>query len=119
MRWFDLSLVPSCSESHASLFMQWSDELWCFVLTLPDTHLLMVKASMIQRRSIKVIDTRSETISQDIQDAHDGCVNCVRWHPQDPSLLLSTGTDPCLHLWDLRNTKQALNTFRGHTVAAR
>lgn len=81
--------------------------------------LAMVNASMIKRRSVKVIDTRSQTSSQDIQDAHDGCVNCVRWHPGDPSLLLSTGTDPCLHLWDLRNTKQALHTFRGHTVAAR
>ncbi|KAL0034450.1 hypothetical protein WJX79_002846 [Trebouxia sp. C0005] len=81
-----------------------------------DNHIL---AACGNDMSIKVKDTRSETISQDILHAHDGCVNCVRWHPRDPSLLLSTGTDPCLHLWDLRNTKQALHTFRGHTAAAR
>ncbi|KAL0029914.1 hypothetical protein WJX77_007230 [Trebouxia sp. C0004] len=81
-----------------------------------DNHTL---ASCGNDMSIKVIDTRSRTMSQDIQDAHDGCVNCVRWHPRHPSLLLSTGTDPCLHLWDLRHTKQALHTFCGHTVAAR
>ena len=33
------------------------------------------------------------------------------------ALLLSTPTDHCVHYFDLRNTKQALNVFKGHRKA--
>ena len=32
-------------------------------------------------------------------DAHPTDVNCVRWHPKDPSLLASAGDDGCIRLW--------------------
>ena len=70
-------------------------------------------------RRIKVMDTRSQNCSHTVTDAHDGCVNCVRWHPSNADSLLSTGTDPHVHLWDLRCTQTPLQTFTGHTAAAR
>jgi len=34
-------------------------------------------------------------------DAHAGDVNCVRWHPTDPTLLASAGDDGTVRLWRL------------------
>lgn len=71
-------------------------------------------------RCIKVVDTRNSNGSQQtIEGAHDGCVNCVRWHPSREHLLVSSGTDPCLHLWDLRHSHEPLYTFQGHTHMSR
>jgi WD40 repeat protein len=33
------------------------------------------------------------------EQAHPLDVNCVRWHPSDPSLLASAGDDCCIKLW--------------------
>jgi WD40 repeat protein len=37
-----------------------------------------------------------------ISNAHDGDVNCVRWHPKDCSLLASAGDDGIVRLWKVR-----------------
>ena len=36
------------------------------------------------------------------EQAHPLDVNCVRWHPADPSLLASAGDDCCIRLWRWR-----------------
>jgi WD40 repeat protein len=36
-----------------------------------------------------------------VHSAHAGDVNCVRWHPRDPGLLVSAGDDARLRLWRL------------------
>lgn len=33
------------------------------------------------------------------QQAHPLDINCVRWHPADPTLLASAGDDGCIRLW--------------------
>ena len=74
----------------------------------------------MQFRCIKTVDTRdSSGIAQTIEGAHDGCVNCVRWHPSNQRMLASTGTDPYLRLWDLRQTQQPVHSFQGHTLKSR
>lgn len=76
--------------------------------------------SLVACRCIKVVDTRNSSgRHQEIAGAHGGCVNCVRWHPRNPHVLLSTATDSCLHLWDLRHTQQPVFSFQGHTLMSR
>ena len=36
------------------------------------------------------------------RDAHSGDVNCVRWAPNDPTLLASVGDDGLLKMWRLK-----------------
>lgn len=82
-----------------------------------DVHVL---ASSGNDMCIKTVDTRdSSGIAQTIEGAHDGCVNCVRWHPSNQRMLASTGTDPYLRLWDLRQTQQPVHSFQGHTLKSR
>jgi len=47
-----------------------------------------------------------------ISNAHDGDVNCVRWHPKDCSLLASAGDDGIVRLWKVRQrTARGNNTI--------
>lgn len=41
------------------------------------------------------------------EQAHQLDVNCVRWHPTEPSLLASAGDDCCVMLWRWRPDAQA------------
>ena len=35
-------------------------------------------------------------------DAHDGDVNCVKWHPRDGTRLVSCGDDGAVRMWRYR-----------------
>ena len=37
-----------------------------------------------------------------LENAHTADVNCVQWHPQDPTLLASAGDDGSVKLWRIR-----------------
>lgn len=39
--------------------------------------------------------------------AHGADVNCVKWHPTDPTLLVSAGDDGVIKLWRLHRPEQA------------
>ena len=39
-----------------------------------------------------------------MENAHTADVNCVQWHPQDPTLLASAGDDGSIKLWRIRVT---------------
>jgi len=45
------------------------------------------------------LDTPKFTIEAVADDAHDGDVNCVKWHPRDGSCLVSCGDDGAVKLW--------------------
>eukprot|EP00568_Trieres_chinensis_P000401 CAMPEP_0183309556 /NCGR_PEP_ID=MMETSP0160_2-20130417/25416_1 /TAXON_ID=2839 ORGANISM="Odontella Sinensis, Strain Grunow 1884" /NCGR_SAMPLE_ID=MMETSP0160_2 /ASSEMBLY_ACC=CAM_ASM_000250 /LENGTH=421 /DNA_ID=CAMNT_0025473607 /DNA_START=54 /DNA_END=1316 /DNA_ORIENTATION=- len=39
------------------------------------------------------------TLDAEADDAHDGDVNCVQWHPKDGSILVSCGDDGLVKIW--------------------
>ena len=41
------------------------------------------------------------TLLYKLENAHDNDINCVRWNPQKPSLLASSGDDGLIKLWYL------------------
>mmetsp|Transcript_26320 Transcript_26320/g.102785 ORF Transcript_26320/g.102785 Transcript_26320/m.102785 type:complete len:293 (-) Transcript_26320:355-1233(-) len=50
-----------------------------------------------------------------IESAQDGAVNSIDWSPTDCNYLISSGFDPSVHLWDVRNPKSYSLSFEGHT----
>mmetsp|Transcript_26321 Transcript_26321/g.102789 ORF Transcript_26321/g.102789 Transcript_26321/m.102789 type:complete len:365 (-) Transcript_26321:72-1166(-) len=54
-----------------------------------------------------------------IESAQDGAVNSIDWSPTDCNYLISSGFDPSVHLWDVRNPKSYSLSFEGHTFKAR
>ena len=47
-------------------------------------------------------DAPKFTIEAVADDAHDGDVNCVKWHPRDGTCLVSCGDDGAVKLWKYR-----------------
>ena len=45
------------------------------------------------------LDAPKFTIEAIADDAHDGDVNCVKWHPRDGTCLVSCGDDGAVKLW--------------------
>ena len=54
------------------------------------------------RSSSSSCDAPKFTIEAMAEDAHDGDVNCVQWHPRDGTCLLSCGDDGAVKLWKYR-----------------
>lgn len=50
----------------------------------------------------KAEEGRTFTRLLHVPNAHEGDVNCVRWHPKDCSLLASAGDDGVVRLWKVR-----------------
>lgn len=47
--------------------------------------------------------------------AHEGyCASFAEWHPEDASLLLTSGQEDEVKIWDLRQPHTPLHIFRGH-----
>ena len=70
-------------------------------------------------RCIKVTDTRSKSCTHTIANAHEGCVNHVRWQAIDADLILSCGTDNAICLWDVRCATSPVYTYIGHSGTPR
>lgn len=49
-----------------------------------------------------------------IAKAHESDVNCLSFNPFNEYLLATGGSDNVVALWDLRNLKETLHTFKGH-----
>lgn len=73
-------------------------------------------------RRVCIVDTRQSPgagASLVLEEVHSSVINCLRWHPSDANLLLSTSNDPHILLHDLRNPSQPLFTLLGHSPLQR
>ena len=59
-------------------------------------------------------DTRAVPASAAVLDieAHDAEVNCLSFNPYNETLLATGSADKTVNLFDIRNTKKPLHTFR-------
>ena len=65
---------------------------------------------------IAVHDTRSNSVSITVEDAHFKPHSAI-WHPEsDSSVFLTAGLDTTIKLWDCRNASSPLAQFHGHVV---
>jgi histone-binding protein RBBP4 len=61
-------------------------------------------------------DVRDATdkVSQRVERAHDGNINCLSFNPFNEFLVVTGSSDKTVKLWDLRNLNQSVTTFQGH-----
>ena len=75
-----------------------------------------IKARECWCRCIKISDLRDPGgAGVSISDAHESVVSYLSWHPADENLLLSTAIEPDMHLFDIRQPSQPLQSFSGHS----
>jgi histone-binding protein RBBP4 len=48
--------------------------------------------------------------------AHSDAVNCIAFNPASDYIVATASADKTIGLWDLRNIKQKLHSFVGHTA---
>jgi WD40 repeat protein len=80
-----------------------------------------VFASCGNDRRLCVVDARqapSSGASLAVEGAAASALNCLRWHPASPHVLLSASHDPAVLLHDLRSPGQPLHRLLGHGGAA-
>jgi hypothetical protein len=46
-------------------------------------------------------------------------MNCLRWHPCDEHILVSSSHDPAMLVHDIRNLSRPLHALLGHATKAR
>lgn len=71
-------------------------------------------AAGLVNSNICILDVRSESDQLNIENSHNGDVNCISWNPFSENLLLSGSDDATIKLWDVRSTKSPLETFVFH-----
>uniref|UniRef100_H3AWK9 Histone-binding protein RBBP4-like N-terminal domain-containing protein n=1 Tax=Latimeria chalumnae TaxID=7897 RepID=H3AWK9_LATCH len=66
-------------------------------------------------RKLMIWDTRSEASKPiNFVDAHTAAVNCLAFNPFSEFILATGSTDQTVGLWDLRNLKLKLHSFKSH-----
>lgn len=55
----------------------------------------------------------------EIPNAHTRAINSVQYHPYDGNMILSAGSDPDIHMYDVRKASSPLFTLRGHATQQR
>src|SRR3546814_873846 len=63
---------------------------------------------------VNIVDDRQESTALTFEGLHSGSVHSLRWHPTNEHLLLTAGKDTAIHLHDIRQPKQPLQSFEGH-----
>lgn len=76
----------------------------------PDGSLLLAAC---EKKSILMFDPLRRRLIHSIDNAHNDCVNCVRF--LDQRMFATCSDDSTVALWDARNLKQRIRTLQGHS----
>ena len=76
----------------------------------PDGSLLLAAC---ERKTILMFDPLRRKLIHSIENAHNDCVNCVRF--LDQRMFATCSDDSTVALWDARNLKQRIRTLQGHS----
>jgi len=76
----------------------------------PDGNIL---AAACERKSILIFDPLCRKVVRTIENAHNDCVNCIRF--LDSRTFATCSDDTTVALWDARNLKQKVRTLTGHS----
>ncbi|XP_015181790.1 PREDICTED: DDB1- and CUL4-associated factor 10 isoform X1 [Polistes dominula] len=76
----------------------------------PDGSLLLAAC---EKKSILMFDPLCRKLIRAIDNAHNDCVNCVRF--LDQRMFATCSDDSTVALWDARNLKQRIRTLQGHS----
>ncbi|XP_076630424.1 DDB1- and CUL4-associated factor 10 homolog [Colletes latitarsis] len=76
----------------------------------PDGSLLLAAC---ERKTILMFDPLTRRLIQAIENAHNDCVNCVRF--LDQSIFATCSDDSTVALWDARNLKHRMRKLYGHS----
>ncbi len=76
----------------------------------PDGKMLLCAC---ENKSILSLDPHSHKKINMIQDAHDDCVNCIRFI--DSRTFAACSDDKTISLWDVRKLTSVFNSLKGHS----
>ncbi|XP_039275524.1 DDB1- and CUL4-associated factor 10 homolog [Nilaparvata lugens] len=76
----------------------------------PDGSMLVAAC---EKKSILMFDPLSRNLIRAIDNAHNDCVNCVRF--LDSRVFATCSDDNTVALWDARNLKSRIRTLHGHS----
>lgn len=71
-----------------------------------------IMAAACEKRSVQLFDPISQTHFHSIDNAHNDCVNCVRF--LDSRMFATCSDDKTVALWDTRNLKTRIRVLNGH-----
>jgi len=72
-----------------------------------------ILAAACEKKNILIFDPLRREVVHSLNDAHTDCVNCIRF--LDQRTFASCSDDTSVVLWDVRNLKHRVRTFKGHS----
>ncbi|KAL2350723.1 WD40-repeat-containing domain protein [Cryomyces antarcticus] len=106
---YDHSLKVYSSETlTASASFDLSSVVYSHALSPIASHLLVACAT--EHPAIRLVDLRSGASAHSLA-GHHGAVLTVAWHPLEPHLLASGGSDGAVRFWDIRRSASSLGVL--------
>ncbi|XP_017777326.1 PREDICTED: DDB1- and CUL4-associated factor 10 homolog, partial [Nicrophorus vespilloides] len=104
-------IYTNIGKDHGKYTSKCVDEGGVFNVEFSQDGKLMVAAC--QDKACVLFDTYNQRIIRKLEDAHDKCVNCVKF--LDSQTFASCSDDGLIKLWDTRNLIKCKQTFSGHS----
>lgn len=76
----------------------------------PDGSIL---GAACEKKNVLLFDPSTHRVINDVENAHEDCVNCIRF--LDDRLFATCSDDTTISLWDARYLKKRIRSLRGHS----